>query len=87
MVRTTKYCVVDAVLLTGTRVRGRMHVQASTSSAIRPSDALRDAPGNYLILTNALVFDGTETREHGCVMLRTSAIAHVELPDRGWETE
>lgn len=66
---------------------GEFHVPVSTSSAIRPSDALREA-GEFISLVNAMVRDG-EGNEHkaGFIQIARDAIAWVEFPpvDIAWK--
>lgn len=84
MIRKTKFCDLSVVMLSGTRLSGRFHVHDGTSSAIRPSDAIRDLKEHYLILTHATMRDGSATHDVGTVMIRADGIAHIELPHRGW---
>jgi len=71
-------------LVTGIRIVGTYHVPTSTSSAIRPSDALRDSKDGFIVLTDAAVFEGGSSRQQGSVMVRMDAISHIDLPARGW---
>jgi hypothetical protein len=84
VIRDTKYCEICVQLVNGARVRGRFHIDAVTSSTIRPSDALRELKSDFFILSHAT----RETEAHPPVtmMIRSSAIALVELPDRNWTT-
>lgn len=83
MVRDTKFCEVSMQLVNGARVRGRFHIDAVTSSAIRPSDALRDLRTDFLLLSHA-TRDGDPEAHRCTMMVRTSAIALIELPERNW---
>ena len=82
--RSTKCCELTVHLVTGVRVVGTFHVSMTTSSAIRPSDAIRDCKDGFLILTNATIHEPTGPREQGSIMVRTEAVSHIDLPGRGW---
>ena len=68
-------------------ISGEFHVPLATSSAIRPSDALREA-GSFISLVNAHVRD-KEGNEHkaGFIQIARDAIAWVEFPpvDISWK--
>jgi hypothetical protein len=82
--KTTKCCELTIHLVTGVRVVGTFHVSASTSSPIRPSDAIRDCKDGFLILTNATIHEPTGPREQGTIMVRADAVSHIDLPAKGW---
>ena len=82
--RQTKCCELTVHLVTGIRIDATFHIGADTSSAVRPSDAIRDCKGGFLILTNATIHEPTGPREHGSVMVRADAISHIDLPAKGW---
>jgi hypothetical protein len=82
--RPTKCCELTVHLVTGVRVVGTFHVSVTTSSAIRPSDAIRDCKDGFLILTNATIHEPTGPREQGSIMVRTDAVSHIYLPAKGW---
>lgn len=86
MTRATKYCEITIHTISGTHLRGRFQIDASLSSNIRPSDAIRDMSGAYLLLSDVTLADGDESREAGTVMVRADAIAYIELGSRGWRT-
>jgi len=70
--------------MTGVWIEGTFHVPDDTSSAVRPTDAIRSCNDGFLILTNATVHEATGTREQGSMMVRMDAIAHIDLPARSW---
>lgn len=82
--KTTKCCGLTVYLLTGVRIEGIYHIATSTSSAVRPSDALRDSKEGFIVLTNATVYENGSTREQGSILIRVEAISHVDLPAKGW---
>lgn len=87
MVKTTKKCEVRVHLTTGSCVRGRFHVDASTSSAIRPSDALREDRSGWLLLTDVCdeSVNGDEPLDRAPVlMLNRAAIAIIEILPNNW---
>lgn len=61
-------------------ISGEFHVPVSTSSAIRPSDALKEA-GEFISLVNVVVRD-KEGNEHksGFIQIAQDAITWVEFP-------
>ena len=82
--KATKCCGLTVYLLTGVRIEGTYHIATSTSSAIRPSDALRDSKDGFIVLTNAKVHESGSSREQGSILIRVEAISHVDLPAKGW---
>ena len=85
--RLTKCCALTVHLVTGVRIEGTFHLPVDTSSAVRPSDAIRNCRDGFLILTNATVHGTTGTREQGSMMVRTDTISHIDLPANGWTTK
>lgn len=83
MVKSTKVCSLEVHMLSGTRIAGKFCVEASTSSTIRPSDAIRDSTGEYLLLVEATVHSGGEPYARSALLVRKSGIAHIELSE-GW---
>lgn len=84
MDKSTKCCELTVYLTTGVRIVGTYHISTTTSSAIRPSDALRDNKDGFLILTNATVHDAGAAREQSAILIRMEAITHLDLPSKGW---
>ena len=82
--RQTKCCELTVHLVTGIRIEGMLHITIDTSSAIRPSDAIRNCKEGFLLLTNATIHEPTGPRENGSVMVRADAISHLDLPFKGW---
>jgi len=82
--RLTKCCELTVHLVTGVWIVGTFHIIADTSSAIRPSDAIRNCKDGFLILTNATIHELTGPREQGSIMVRTEAISYINLPAKGW---
>ncbi len=86
MRKETKFCELDVATLDGTRIRGRYHAPTTTSSLVRPSDMLRDHPGEFLLLSKATVRIGEQERQVDSVLIRADSITFIELPARGWST-
>ena len=85
MAKDTRVCELTVYLTTGTRLTGKMHVSMSTSSAMRPSDAIRTTEGGFLLLSDVTLTNDHETREQRAIMIRMDAITHIELPQQGWK--
>ena len=84
--KDTKVCLLKILLVNNTSIEGSYHVSARTSSAIRPSDALRDSKDGFVILTNVTIRENGETRQLPSVMVLSDSIAYIELPSAGWAT-
>lgn len=84
--KSTKYCELNVTLLNGTRIAGRFHIEARTTSTVRPSDAIRENKDRFILLTDATSQEGDESRGIGTLMIAPAAIAFVELPDTRWTT-
>jgi len=82
--KTTKCCELTVYLVTGIRIVGTYHIANTTSSAIRPSDALRDSKDGFIVLTDAAVEENGSTRQQSSLMIRMEAISHIDLPTKGW---
>ena len=82
-----KYCNLGIHLTSGAIVNGRFHIMEETSPAVRPFDAIRDARGGVLLLTNASVSEDGDSSEHDAVMVNQRAIAFVVLPTEDWIVE
>ncbi len=85
--KSTKGCELTVQLITGVRIVGTFNVSVITSSAIRPSDAIREHQNGFFTLTNATIHEPTGPRQVSSVMVRAESIAHIELPSKGWEGE
>lgn len=84
--KSTKCCELTVHMCTGACISGTFHIPFGTSSAIRPSDALRDCKGGFVVLSNATVRDKEQSVLHRSVMIRVEAVSHIELPEKGWGT-
>lgn len=87
MLRKTKHCLVEIQLLTGTRVRGKYHVEASSSSSIRPSDAIRSGDLAYLLLSDVDVCENGVSTHREAILVRCSSISHLEFLESGWRED
>lgn len=87
MQQPMKYCTLGIHLTSGAIVTGRFRIMEETSPAVRPFDALRDAKGGVLLLTNASVSENGDSSEHDAVMVNQLAIAYVVLPTEDWIRE
>jgi hypothetical protein len=84
MRQRTKYCSLKIHLITGAVITGRFHIMEEASPAVRPFDAVRDARGGVLLLTNASISEAGDSSEHDAVMVNRDAIAYVMLPSEEW---
>jgi hypothetical protein len=84
MVKRTKSCAVTVHLKGGQCLRGRYHVDKSTSSSVRPSDALRESTSPYLLLTDAVAQAGPELSAGAVIVVRADAVSFIELPEESW---
>jgi len=82
--KETKHCELTVRLQSGELISGRFHVPISTSSGIRPSDAIRDLPTDYMLLSRAVIRFGSDSMHKETLLVFRSAIAYVELPSGGW---
>jgi len=81
--KTTKHVRLSFFMKSEHVISGEFHVPTATSSAIRPSDALREA-GEFISLVNAQVRDKNgQEREVGFLQIARDAIAWVEFPPPG----
>ncbi|MBI1825668.1 MAG: hypothetical protein HY287_04580 [Planctomycetes bacterium] len=84
MEKDTKVCALKVSLLNNVSVQGDFHVGIRTSSAIRPSDAIREITDKFLVLTNAIVVDNGTSTQHAVIMIPLPAISFIELSGSGW---
>lgn len=84
MHKATKHCTLTIHLKAGRSLTGEFHVPASTSSTIRPSDAINDGVRTFIVLSDATLNEGDQPRSIGSVMVPTDAIAFIELPSH-WQ--
>lgn len=83
--KPTKYCTLNITLVNGVRLTGRFHIEARTSSTIRPSDAIRQCEDGWLLLTDVEA-DGSESPQADTLMIPVKSIAWIELPAKRWTT-
>ena len=84
MIKSTKTCELVIHLTTGECITGRFHVDAATSSSVRPSDAVRQEKTGYILLTDAKVTRGEETTDRPVVLVVPSSVAFIEIPMEKW---
>ena len=77
MVKQTKTCEINVHLTTGDCVAGRYHIDAATSSSVRPSDALRQEKTGFVLLTEAKLTRDGETTDQPVVLLPTTSVAFI----------
>lgn len=87
MQKRTKYCVVEISMVNGTRMSGRFHIDQSSSSSVRPSDAFRLIETDFFILTQATIEIGGTRQKRDVVLVRTSNISHIELHGGTWRAD
>ncbi len=84
MFKATKTCILNVHLTTGAAVTGRYHVDASTSSAVRPSDALRQESSGWFLLTDVRDARDPECEPTPVVLISRAAVAMIELTPNNW---
>lgn len=82
--KETKFCELTIRLQSGELISGRFHVPLSTSSGMRPSDAIRDLQTDYMLLSKAVIRFGTDSMHKDALLVFRSAISYVELPSASW---
>jgi len=80
----TKYCELDIYLKSDVRIMGKFHVDLHTSSRVRPSDAIREHEGGFLVLSDVMIHDGVDPHHRETVMVRLDAMSYIELRPGGW---
>jgi hypothetical protein len=84
LVKRTKSCEVVVHLKSGECLRGHYHIEKGTSSSVRPSDALRESTGAYLLLTDVRREGSVAPSEGGVILIRADAVSFIELPQESW---
>lgn len=84
--KDTKFCELTIRLKSGELISGRLHVLIGTSSAIRPSDAIRDMPTDFILLSRAVIRFGTDSMHKETLLISKSAISYIELSTANWAT-
>lgn len=84
--KDTKFCELTIRLQSGELISGRLHVPVGTSSGIRPSDAIRDLPSDFILLSRAVIRFGTDSMHKETLMICKSAISYIELSTTNWAT-
>jgi hypothetical protein len=84
MFKATKTCVLNVHLSGGAVVTGRLHVDAATSSAMRPSDVLRQENSGWLLLTEVRDVRDPETPPAPVVLVNRAAVTMIELAPNNW---
>lgn len=82
--KSTKCCDLTVYLVTGIRITGTYHIATTTSSAIRPSDALRSSTDGFIVLTDATIHEAGQSRQQPSILIRMDAVSHIDLPQKGW---
>lgn len=84
--KETKYVTLRFIMKSEHQITGQYHVLASTSGAIRPSDALNEAD-KFISLVNARIVrhDGGEYQVP-FIQVARDAVAWIEFPpmDKSW---
>jgi len=84
MDKATKCCRLTIFLKSGSSISGEFHTSLGTTSSVRPSDALRECKGGFLVLSKTTIHEDNETRQQQAIMVRLDAISYIELPETGW---
>ena len=81
MKKPTKHCELTIHLQGGSAIKGSFHVPETTAADVRPSDAIRDARDDgLLLLADATVTEGSQKRRLQAILIHLSAVAYIELP-------
>lgn len=86
--RSTKFVPVRIKMISGQLIEGEFHVSASTSSSVRPSDAIADTKDFIKVISPKITEnDGREERRYMIQVAKTAIawIEHAETNDR-WQS-
>ncbi len=86
MNQPTKYCRLIIRLKSGVHVSGRFHVAKETIEAVRPSDAIRECRGGFIVLSQVALSEDGESSNHPSIMVQVGDISYIQLPE-SWETD
>ena len=86
MNQPTKYCRLIIRIRSGVHVSGRFHVAKETIAAVRPSDAIRECRGGFIMLSDVAVGGDGESSKHPSIMVHIGDISYIKLPE-GWEPD
>lgn len=86
MNQPTKYCRLIIRLKSGVHVSGRFHVARETIEAVRPSDAIRECRGGFIVLSQVALSENGESSKHPSIMVQIGDISYIQLPE-SWETD
>ena len=86
MNQPTKYCLLIIRLKSGVHVSGRFHVSKETIAAVRPSDAIRECRGGFIVLSDVAVSGDEESSKYPSIMVQIGDISYIKLPE-SWETD
>ncbi len=82
----TKYSRLTVHLKSGAGVSGRFHVAKATIEAVRPSDAIGECRGGFILLSDVTVTEDGESSKHSSIMVSIGDISYIDLPEN-WETD
>lgn len=82
----TKHSRLTIRLKSGADVTGRFHVARQTIEAVRPSDAIGECRGGFILLSDVTVCEDGESREHSSIMVHIGDISYIQLPE-SWDTD
>lgn len=84
--KDTKFCELTIRLQSGEQISGRLHVPVGTSSAMRPSDVIRDLSTDFILLSRVVIRLGTDSMHKETLLVFKSAISYIELSTTNWAT-
>ena len=86
MNKPTKHSRLIIRLKSGVRVNGRFHVAKETHAAVRPSAAIGESRGGFILLSDVDVCENGESTKHPSIMVNVGDISYIQLPEC-WDTD
>ena len=87
MKNPTKYCSISVMLQTGALLRGVLHAPVGIEAKTRPADFIRSKEGGFLLLTGVEEPGNPTVETSRTLLIRSNAIAYIELPEGGWNVQ
>ena len=73
-------------LMSGLQLSGRFHMAKETIAAVRPSDAIGECRGGFILLSDVDVSGTGESSTHSSIMVQIGDISYIKLPE-SWKTD
>ena len=84
--QSTKHTRLIIRLKSGAQVSGKFHVDKETIAAVRPSDAIRECRGSFIVLTDVEFNEDGESSIHSSIMVQIGDISLIKLPE-SWDVD